>query len=326
VKSAAAEAGEFTPFHSPSGRPTRVAADGAATLGRQEVAAQVSGRIAVFFDPAAVAQTDSFSPSARKPALAVQAWRAAGLPIEVLPVEPASPEDLALAHEPGYVRRILACEEANGFGNRSAQVARSLPFTTGAMLCAARHALVHGIACAPVSGFHHAGYASAGGFCTFNGLMVTAVKLLGEAAVGSVLILDCDMHFGDGTAQILRRLDLADRITHLTYGERFTQPEQGLAYLEALAGDVERMAEHDLVLYQAGADVHVDDPLGGVLGTAQMRERDRLVFDAARRHCTPLAWNLAGGYQEPVSLVLGLHTTTMRVCAAAFAVRPPGQS
>jgi acetoin utilization deacetylase AcuC-like enzyme len=72
------------------------------------------------------------------------------------------------------------------------------------------------------------------------------------------------------------------------------------------------------VLYQAGADVHVDDPLGGVLTTEQMMERDRIVFRAARRTQTPIVWNLAGGYQQPLSKVIVLHLNTMRECVSAY--------
>ena len=88
-------------------------------------------------------------------------------------------------------------------------VARSLPWTSGALLSAARHTLSQGIACAPVSGFRHASYSHGRGFCTFNGLMVTAAKLLSEKLVDRVIILDCDQHYGDGTEEIIQRLSLS---------------------------------------------------------------------------------------------------------------------
>jgi acetoin utilization deacetylase AcuC-like enzyme len=71
-------------------------------------------------------------------------------------------------------------------------------------------------------------------------------------------------------------------------------------------------------LYQAGGDVHGDDPLGGVLDSDQMRQRDRVVFEAASNAKVPLAWNLAGGYQVPVSKVIRLHVTTMEECVRAY--------
>ena len=274
--------------------------------------------VAVFFSDACVAESGSFSPSAGKPGLVVAAWQAAGLPIALHAVEPVTAADLCAVHDAAFVQGVLAGRVHSGFGNRRADVARSLPFTSGALLGAARHALAQGVGCAPVSGFHHAHYARAGGFCTFNGLVVTAAKLLAEAAVRRVMILDLDVHYGDGTAEMLLRLDLLARVENVTFGEWFSGPEEGDAYLARLEQEVARFPDFDLVLYQAGADVHVDDPLGGVLTTEQMQRRDRLVFRAAAGCGVPVAWNLAGGYQTPVEKVIALHTQTLQECAAAY--------
>ena len=206
----------------------------------------------------------------------------------------------------------------NGFDNRRADVARSLPWTTGAMLAGACEALRGGVACAPVSGFHHAHYAAGGGFCTFNGLMVTARALLSEGIVRRILILDCDQHFGDGTEQILLQLDLAGKVENVSFGRWFGAPRDADAYLAELRQQVSRFSDFDIVLYQAGADVHVEDPMGGVLTTEQMIERDRIVFEAAAQAGVPIAWNLAGGYQEPLLRVVELHVNTMRCCAQVY--------
>jgi acetoin utilization deacetylase AcuC-like enzyme len=274
--------------------------------------------IPVFYSEHMLAETDSFSPSAGKPRHVLHAWNKARLPIAVRPFAPASALDLCLAHDPVYVRGILDGTLPNGFGNHSLQVAGSLPYTTGAMMAAARLALSSGCACAPVSGFHHAHSDSAGGYCTFNGLMVAAQKLLAQGAVQRVLILDCDMHYGDGTDQILERLALRDAVTNATFGLWFNEPSEAREYLGRLRETVDRFDAYDLVLYQAGADVHVDDPLGGVLSTEEMIERDRIVFDAARTSGTPVAWNLAGGYQEPLAKVIELHVNTMKECVKTF--------
>ena len=78
----------------------------------------------------------------------------------------------------------------------------------------------------------------------------------------------------------------------------------------------------DLILYQAGADVHKDDPLGGVLSTEQMACRDRMVFEGARACRLPLAWNLAGGYQRDeegtILPVLRLHEQTYRIALSVL--------
>jgi acetoin utilization deacetylase AcuC-like enzyme len=275
--------------------------------------------IPVFYSASLLAESGSFSPSAGKPTHVLAAWQAAELPISVQPFAPASELDLCLAHGAAYVHSVLAGSIPNGFGNTSPEVARSLPYTTGAMIAAARASLTGGCACAPVSGFHHAHYDTAGGYCTFNGLVITVQKLLSEGEVQRVLILDCFMHYGDGTNQLLKRLRIGESVFNATFGRSFHEPSQAGAYLQRLRETVARFGEYDLVLYQARADVHIDDPLGGVLTTEQMTERDRIVFAAARTQAIPIAWNLAGGYQEPLAKVVDLHRNTMRACVREFA-------
>jgi acetoin utilization deacetylase AcuC-like enzyme len=274
--------------------------------------------IPVFYADELLADSESFSPSAGKPRLVFDAWRRAELPIDRRDITPASLEDFYLAHDPAFVQSVLMGLTQNGFGNERTDVARSLPFTTGAMINAADAAVECGVACAPVSGFHHAGYAKAAAFCTFNGLMVTAVKLLRAKRVARVLILDLDQHYGNGTHQIKRTLRLGKEIVNATFGRWYDNRSQASQYMMRLRVVVKLFSRFDLVLYQAGADLHVDDPLGGVLDTEQMRERDAIVFEAARRSGVPLAWNLAGGYQEPISNVVRIHTATMEECVRAY--------
>jgi acetoin utilization deacetylase AcuC-like enzyme len=274
--------------------------------------------IPVFYTDEMLADSGSFSPSAGKPRLVADAWRGAGFPIEWRAVTPATFEDLCLAHDPAFVGSVLDGTADNGFGNCRPDVARSLPFTTGAMMNAADAALECGVACAPVSGFHHAGYAAPGGFCTFNGLMVAALKLLRAKQVRRVLILDLDQHYGNGTDEIKRTLGIGKEIVSATFGRWYGRPSDASRYLARLRAAAERFPEFDLILYQAGADLHVDDPLGGVLDSDQMRERDRIVFEAGRGSGVPLAWNLAGGYQDPVSNVVRIHVATMEECVRAY--------
>ena len=274
--------------------------------------------IPVFYTDEMLADSGSFSPSAGKPKLVADAWRGAGLPIDWRGVAPATVEDLSLAHDPAFVASVLDATAENGFGNNRPDVARSLPYTTGAMMNAASAALERGVACAPVSGFHHAGYATPGGFCTFNGLIVTALGLLRAKRVSKVLILDLDQHYGNGTDEIKRTLGIGKEIVNATFGRWFGRPSDALQYLARLRVAEKRFPEFDLILYQAGADLHVDDPLGGVLDSDQMRERDRIVFEAARASGVPIAWNLAGGYQEQISNVVCIHMATMEECARVY--------
>jgi acetoin utilization deacetylase AcuC-like enzyme len=263
------------------------------------------------------------SPSAEKPAQVVESWVRHQLPVVVIDPDPASVEELSAGHDPEHVRAVLECRALNGFGNRSPGVAASLPYTSGAMLSAARWALAHsGAAAAPCSGFHHAGYLRSGSFCTFNGLMVTACVLKREGKIQRVGIVDCDQHTGNGTEDIIRRLDARSWVQHLTAGAIYDRPERANEFFDDLKGVIEGIADCDLVLYQAGADPHIDDPLGGWLTTKQLRDRDALVFDSVHRLGVPLVWNLAGGYQREkdgsIPRVLEIHDNTAREWVRAF--------
>src|SRR5688572_20895466 len=114
-------------------------------------------QVPVFYDERMVAQTASFSPSAAKPREVVSSWRELGLPISIIAPTPVTANQLALAHRREYVQGVLNGRLPNGFGNKLHEVASSLPWTSGAMLSAARAALANGcVAAAPVAGFHHA--------------------------------------------------------------------------------------------------------------------------------------------------------------------------
>lgn len=271
-----------------------------------------------FFTQQMVCPSFSFSPSAGKPRHVVASWAAAGIPLDMEAPSPATVDELCLAHDEAFVRGVLAGERMNGFGNRRSEVAEALPFTTGAMLSAARWVIAEGgVAAAPCSGFHHAGWSRAAGFCTFNGLMVTALSLAKEGRARRVGILDFDQHYGDGTDDIIAHLGV-DCVTHITAGKRDWSAHEAPEFLASIEGWVRTMADCDVVLYQAGADPHVDDPLGGWLDTAQLHERDRRVFRAARGLRIPLVWNLAGGYQEPLRRVLDIHDNTARACVEIY--------
>lgn len=283
-------------------------------------------KVPVYYRPEMVADVESFSPSAGKPRLVVEDWFERGLPIEVRTFEPVTEAELSMAHAPGYVRGVLAGEVRNGFGSKSLEVARSLPYTSGAMLAAAREALRNGVvAVAPVSGFHHAQFDHAAGFCTFNGLVVTAMVLKAAGEIERVGILDLDEHFGDGTEALIRRHQL-DYVVHFTAGAGYHEPRQAAEFLDRLPSIVAAFRGCDLMLYQAGADPHVDDPLGGWLTTEQLAQRDATVFHVAAAVGIPVGWNLAGGYQRSVEgqlePVLAIHRHSMLACIESAAGEP----
>lgn len=291
--------------------------------------------IPIFYNPKQSVVTDSYSPSASKPAKVVADFRAHfGDQVEVVASTKAPLEVLYAAHDRAYVDGVMAGTERNGFGGFDAKVAQSFPYTTGSLLSAAKYVLEGRrnhtdcrVACSPTSGFHHAHHARAEGFCTFNGLIAVALKLKAMKLVERVGILDMDQHYGNGTDDIIDKLGL-DWITHITAGKGYQRDPDLIPYLDS---DVKRWFGHgngsghglpDLMLYQAGADAHVDDPLGGWLTTEQMLERDYKVFRICHMYQIPLVWNLAGGYQTDarggIEPVLALHRNTMQACINVY--------
>ena len=206
----------------------------------------------------------------------------------------------------------------------SGLMATSISYSAGSMLAAASSALEDGCAFSPTAGFHHAHWSRPGPFCALNALPLTSRLLLDRSSVGSVLILDCDFHRGDGTDDILTRL-ADDRIHHESLGFRFNRPEQASSYM----AEIERISKNiesrdfDFVIYQAGMDVLVGDPAGGgILTLAEASERDLAVFAACYKASTPIVWNLAGGYHliraDGYDAVLQGHLNTYHCASRTF--------
>lgn len=258
----------------------------------------------------------SRSPSDRKPRLVSEALAREAWPIDLVAPRRADIQDIYRVHDRGFVDDVLNLRHPNGFGSYSESVARSLPYTCGACYDSAVAALADGISASLTSGFHHAGPSAGRGFCTFNGLMVAAMRLLAEGRVERVAIIDGDYHYGDGTQAIIDEQRLGDRVFHVSLGHQFRWPEHAGPYLDAVSALREplRAFAPGVILYQAGADVHVDDPLGGLLTTDQMRQRDATLFTIARDLGIPVTWNLAGGYQVErdgsIPRVVELHMNT----------------
>jgi len=272
--------------------------------------------------PLAVQVSDK-SPSSHKPELVVsEAVNRFGSRIEIAKFEPLTRADIKRAHSHEYVDQILDCQTDNGFGNRLVEVAATLPWTTGSLYAAAKHALTnHTMAMSPTSGFHHACYDKAMGFCTFNGLMVALLKLWDEQITRDVKqfgIIDFDAHYGNGTDDIIAKYNIPKYLlVHETFGKYAVKRANYGVWLNILPEYLEeKFRACKLLVYQAGADPHVNDPYGGFLTTDEMMERDQIVFALAKKLNIPIVWNLAGGYQTPIQNVLDLHMNTFE---AAFA-------
>lgn len=164
------------------------------------------------------------------------------------------------------------------------------------------------IVCAPVSGFHHAGYAGSWGFCTFNGLAVSLVALDAFGNKKPPLILDCDAHYGDGTDEILQAKFHGKNVGHFTMTMGLRDPEAFFRVLGQHCHDI-RQGRHGIVFFQAGMDAWVEDPFhAGFLTAEQLKRRDRMVFDACVASDTPCVWNFAGGYAKRRTVILHMET------------------
>ncbi|MEW5743031.1 MAG: histone deacetylase [Myxococcota bacterium] len=235
----------------------------------------------------------------------------------------------------GEARRV-------GFPWSPALLKRSLA-SAGGTVAAARHALSEGFAANLAGGTHHAARDFGSGYCVFNDLAVATLALLSEGAVERVLIVDLDVHQGDGTASILAGEPRA--FTFSMHGEknfpfRKTRSsrdvglrdgcgdEEYLALLDEHLPEVVEAVDPQLILYQAGVDPLAEDTLGRLsLSHAGLRARDRRVFELAWSRAIPLALTLGGGYAKPIDATLEAHVGTYEEAKAVFEVprrRPSG--
>lgn len=268
--------------------------------------------------------------------LLMEALRARGLaaPEALSMPEPAPASWLKLAHAADYVDQVIACEvppkieREIGFPVGRRVSLRAQLASAGTVL-AARLALSHGIACNAAGGSHHARRAQGAGFCTFNDVAVAALVLLGEGAVETVLVVDLDVHQGDGTADILK--DEARAFTFSMHGER-NYPVRKIAsdldvalpdgtgdtaYLERLSAILPELSgkrRWDLVFYNAGVDVHAEDRLGRLSLTDHgLQARDEMVIGHFRSHGIPLCGVIGGGYSTDVPALAARHAILFEV-------------
>ncbi|MGB0894931.1 MAG: histone deacetylase [Parashewanella sp.] len=227
--------------------------------------------------------------------------------------------DLARVHCPQYVNHLLSGtlpEKAMrriGFPWSHGLIERTLHSVSGTALTA-ELSIKHGIALHLSGGYHHAHYNFGSGFCLFNDLYFAAKQSLLDNDINSVLIFDCDVHQGDGTATLARNDD--NIITcSLHCGANFParkaasdydiELEKGTttpSYLETIEQTLNyliRLHQPDLILYDAGVDIHQDDDLGYLnICDSGIYQRDKLVFTIAQNNNTPIAAVIGGGYSR----------------------------
>lgn len=256
--------------------------------------------------------------------------------------EPASPDALLAVHGRHYVEAVLAAHVDAAVARRigfpvTHDVARRALLSVGGTLAAVDRALREGFAANLAGGSHHAMPDAGAGYCVFNDLAVAAAALARNGR--RVLVLDLDVHQGDGTAVCLAGIEAA--FTFSIHSEKNfparkarSSRDVGLpdgtgdeAYLDVLAAELPALfaaARPDLVLVQAGVDVHEADRLGRLaLSERGLIERSRLVRDACQQAGVPMAATLGGGYDDDLEALSRRHALALLPLAGLEKHLPP---
>ena len=283
------------------------------------------------------------------PARSTYRWNKNGLIRDLLLAEGArvawhAPEPMPLrwleaVHDPAYVAEVLAADVPYPKTRRigfpiTPEVAASAQAVPGGTWLAAHLAIRHGFAANTAGGSHHALADTGAGYCVFNDLALAAVRLIEEGTVDRLVVVDCDVHQGDGTAALLAgRPEIATYSIHAEKNFPARKARSTLdvgladgvgddAYLDTLAATLTPfLAEHrpQLILYQAGVDPFAGDRLGRLaLSLDGLARRERLI---ARLTCgIPLASTVGGGYGDDALEIARRHVAAILTLGEAIAV------
>jgi acetoin utilization deacetylase AcuC-like enzyme len=250
--------------------------------------------------------------------------------------EPATDEDLLRVHQRGWITRLK-----NGTLDYLELMKLEIPYSqqmveafwlaAGGTTLAARLALESGVGINIGGGFHHAFPGHGEGFCAIHDVAVAIRKLQDEKKIARAMVVDCDVHDGNGTAAIFASDPTVFTLSlHQLNNYPSIKPPSNLDIeLEDGTGDEEYLAKlsegcrnamrefrPDLVMYVAGADPYREDQLGGLALTIEgLKSRDRLVFESAQDMGAPVVVTLAGGYAIRVEDTVTIHANTAKAAA-----------
>jgi acetoin utilization deacetylase AcuC-like enzyme len=252
--------------------------------------------------------------------------------------QPASDDDVLRVHDADWVHRLKT-----GMLSEAEIVRLEIPYSremvegfwlaTGGTILAGSNALRDRIGFNIGGGFHHAFPGHGEGFCAIHDVAITIRALQTERLIERALIVDCDVHHGNGSAAIFAgdrsvlTLSLhqfnnypSDKPPSVIDVDLADGVEDG-EYLERLAGalQVAMSFNPDLAIYVAGADPYCDDQLGGLALTMDgLKRRDQLVFETALAQSVPVAVVLAGGYARDTNDTVTIHCNTAKAAAEAL--------
>jgi acetoin utilization deacetylase AcuC-like enzyme len=259
-------------------------------------------------------------------------------PMDFVKPRPAVDEDILRVHEPGWVQRLksgaLTPQEILRLEiPYSKQMVDAFWLATGGTILAARNALADRIGFNIGGGFHHAFPGHGEGFCAIHDVAVAIRTLQHERSIERALVVDCDVHHGNGTAAIFA----GDRsVLTLSMHQFNNYPSEkppsvidihlpdGVTddeYLDRLRSALKVAMSFDpnLLFYLAGADPYREDQLGGLSLTMEgLKQRDRVVFETGLRMGVPVAVTLAGGYASNTDDTVSIHCNTAKTAREAL--------
>ena len=249
--------------------------------------------------------------------------------------EPCSVETLKEAHTEEYINKIknktLDKKEIRkiGFPLVDSVVRRSF-IATGGTVLATKLALNYGIACNTAGGSHHATSNEGAGFCVFNDVAVAAKYLTSRGLANKILIIDLDVHQGNGNSEIFKNdnqvftFSMHSKINYpakKSVSDLDIELEENIEdkeYIDILKKNLKYLNEEefDFVFYIAGVDIHYNDRLGKLkISDNGIFERDELVIDNFFSNKIPICGVLGGGYNEDFNKLVELHSSLHKTCA-----------
>jgi acetoin utilization deacetylase AcuC-like enzyme len=254
------------------------------------------------------------------------------MPRDFLRPDPASDEDILRVHTPDWVRKLKTGTLTSGEVMLlevpySPELVEAVWLAAGGTVLAAQSALRDGFGSNLSGGFHHAYPGHGEGFCAIHDVAVAIRKLQSDGAVKKAMVVDTDVHHGNGTAAIFRNDPTVFTISiHQENNYPAHKPPSNIdlnmadradddEYLGALIPAVQQALDEfrpDILFYVGGADPYCEDQLGGLALTKDgLKQRDRKVFEEARHRGIPVATTLAGGYAQRVEDTVRIHVNTI---------------
>lgn len=252
---------------------------------------------------------------------------------------PLDERSIMRTHEAYYWRKLATLSldsrevRRTGFPLTHQLIQREITIMNGTLLCA-QYALQYGVAMNIAGGTHHAFTNRGEGFCLLNDIAIAAHYLLESQLAKKILVVDLDVHQGNGTAQIFRNdsrvftfsmhgannYPLVKEVSDLDIALPDHTPDE--FYLRTLDVNLKNLIDQlqpDFMFLQSGVDILDTDKLGKLsVSLAGCRERDRIVLETARKNKIPLVASMGGGYSEDFRRIIEAHANTYRLAQEIF--------